>query len=79
MRRARVRLTYQLLESMLHFPSGQIVGMRESNRAGELELLVESPDFGAVKTGDLLPERTIRYTREYTSDPDGKIIEAIWS
>ena len=73
-RKALVRVTSQLIEEFLHFPSGKILAVRDSDREGEFDLLVESPEFGPVKVGERLPNRTIIYDTK-----DGRIIKSRWS
>ena len=72
-RKALVRVTRELIEELLHFPSGKILAVRDPDREGEFDLLVESPDFEPVKVGNRLPNRTIRYDTK-----DGRIIKSRW-
>ncbi len=74
-RKALVKFPRELIEELLHFPSGKILSMRDSHREGEFELLVESPDFEPVRIGDQLPHRVIYYT----TTKDKGIVESRWS
>ena len=75
-RRAFLRLSYELLESLLHFPSGHILAVRDSERSETLELVVESSEFEPVMAGSALQHKTIRYTSETATD---KIVESTWT
>ena len=73
-RAAVARVTYEMLEDLLHLPSGEVKKVGDSDRAGEFDVLVESPDFEPVTIGLSFPVRTIMYDTK-----DGRIIKSRWS
>ena len=72
-RKALVRVARKVMEELLHLPSGKILSVRDSDREGEFDVLVESPDFEPVQIGSRLPNLTIMYDTKH-----GRIIKSRW-
>ena len=71
--RAVIKVSYELLEELLHFPVGRIVKTRDGG-LNTVELTVECSEFSIVETGKPLPVRTL----SYTSDQNGEVTESKW-